>query len=298
VQFSSPIRRALLISAFGPIASIVIVCLRLAFLRWSDDPDMPLLAINFAVAWLPFALSFLLAFVPDMRKAHPAWRLSVVLAGLCYSVLLWKQQNLAIVQSRKDQSTAINTAVQQSNQHSDERIGEVRNDVAKVNTAVQDAIAKSESALSADIGKVKIPLKEKATFESSFWPASLTDWPIHERAFPKVSGNVTFAFSIQIKGHMAKQTTIWLRLCRGCKYAKGPAGFRNISDHPGEDEDPHERTLSIGDFLPNIAYMPISVEVIPPPNEPSFAVGVMVGCENCDPVDANKFQILRVDIQP
>jgi hypothetical protein len=139
---------------------------------------------------------------------------------------------------------------------------------------------------------------EKARYEVSFWPSTLTQWPIHTMSLPQVNGVVTFSFTFQIKDHMAKQTRIWLRLCKGCRYAKEPPGFQNLSPHPGEGDEPTERTLVVGDFLPNIAYTPITIDVVPPTNTKAFLVGVLVGCENCDPIDADKPQVLRVEIQP
>lgn len=142
-------------------------------------------------------------------------------------------------------------------------------------------------------------LSEKARLEVSFWPSTITQWPIHEKSLPQVNGIVTVNFTFMAKDHMSKQTKIWLRLCKGCKYAHDPTGFSNLGSHPGEDDDPHERVLVVGDLLPNVAYAPIiSVDVIPPINQKFFLMGVLFGCENCDPVDADKPQILHVDIQP
>ena len=140
---------------------------------------------------------------------------------------------------------------------------------------------------------------DKAHFDASFWPALLAEWPIQQKAIPVVNGVVTVTLTFMVKDHMAKKTTMWLRLCRGCKYAQEPQGFKDLTGkNPTQADDTNERVLNVGDFLPNVAYAPIiTVGVIPPAGQTYFDVGVQVGCENCDPVDANGFKVLRVDIQ-
>jgi hypothetical protein len=164
--------------------------------------------------------------------------------------------------------------------------------------SVKTAISKSISDLSQLIGKGKSPPIEKVSYEASFWPVNTTSWPIHEESLPAVNGVVTFTFTIRVEGGMAKQTKLWLRLCKGCKYAKEPPGFQNLMPQGDTAGDPTERMLSIGDFLPNIAYAPITVDVVPVPGQRGFLIGVLLGCEDCDPVDSDKPQILTVTIQP
>jgi len=48
---------------------------------------------------------------------------------------------------------------------------------------------------------------EKARYEVSFWPTSISGWPIHEKPLPLVNGIVTFSFTFMAKDHMAKQTS-------------------------------------------------------------------------------------------
>jgi|SRR5271154_1704949 len=99
-----------------------------------------------------------------------------------------------------------------------------------------------------------------------------------------------------VKDHMARKTRLWLRLCRGCQYAKEPQGFKNFNT-PGESDEAHERLLDIGDFLPNVAYPTISFDVIPATGRDHFDVGVNLACENCDPVDGRSFRTLKVNIK-
>jgi hypothetical protein len=268
------------------------------YLYWND-----IRLVNFLAAWIPFVLSTLIAFVPEhkMTKAKKAWwRTSVIAVGFAWSLVLWHQQLIADETARADQLAIVTKAVTQSNAHSDEKIGEVRQDVQGVKTdvlSVKQALSTSTSSLNESIGKVRLPASEKAAYEVSLWPATITEWPIRRQSLPIVNGVVTFSFTIQIKGHMAKQTRLWLRLCKGCKYAKEPSGFQNLTAHAGKGDDPNERMLVVGDFLPNVAFTPVDVGVIPPVDQNFFLVGVLVGCENCDPVDPDHPQILRVDIQ-
>ncbi len=299
--------RRLSLRAFAWIAGTTVCAGALAWLcrglyvHHRDDLKL----VNFLAAWIPFVLSLLVAFVPESKMSTTKkilWRTVVIAVGFVWSVVLWQQQLLAEKTATADQERIVTTAVAKSNEHSDQQIGAVRSDVQGVKkdleTKINDTISKSTSSLTESIGKVKLPQSEKATYQASFWPATLTDWPVREKSLPKLNGVVTVSFSFRVKGHMAKQTRLWLRLCRDCKYAKEPQGFQNLAQHPGEGDDPNERMLVVGDFLPNIAYTPITVDVIPPADQTFFLIGVIVGCENCDPVDPDKAQVLHVNVQP
>jgi hypothetical protein len=161
---------------------------------------------------------------------------------------------------------------------------------------VKTAISTSTSSLRESIGQVKIPQEDKATMESSFYPVSLKEWPIREKSIPEVDGAVSLSFTFQVKDHTAKDVRVWLRLCTDCKYAKEPAGFQNLA--PNVENGTHERYRVIGDFLPNVDYQAMNVDVIPPPGVSTFLVGVILGCDNCDPVDPDKPQFLIVHIKP
>jgi len=106
--------------------------------------------INFWVAWIPFAISILLAFLPD-RDMKPAarvsWRVLVILCGLFYSILLWHQQRLAANSSSHQQEQILNQAVTQSNNFTGQKIGAVQQDVQGVKN---------------DIGGVKTDLQKPA----------------------------------------------------------------------------------------------------------------------------------------
>jgi hypothetical protein len=161
------------------------------------------------------------------------------------------------------------------------------------------AILEQEIRVQKRILAAPAPSSDKARFEASFWPSLITEWPIHRKTMPLVNGVVSVTLTFMARDHMAKQAVMWLRLCRGCAYAKEPAGFQNLNAHPlSRADEPNERLLVVGDLLPNVAFAPIiAMDVIPPPNEDHFDIGVQVGCENCDPIDPKEFQVLRVDMQ-
>ncbi len=290
-------RLALWISTIGPVAGLLVLILHWFYLR--EDLTFWLSLTNIIVVLFPLALSIFFAFVPDMRTKHIGWRIALIAAGVAFSVVVYQQQRLSAIAGKKDQETAIGKAITGANAHSDAQIGEVKQEVQGVRSDVQDvkkAVSSSESDLNKSIGLVKIPKEEKATMESSFYPVKLTEWPIREKSIPAVDGVVSLSFTFRVEGHTAKNARVWLRLCTTCKYAKEPAGFQNLA--PNEENGAHERYRMIGDFLPNVSYQAMSVDVIPPPGAASFPVGVILGCDNCDPVDGDKPQFLTIHIQP
>ena len=95
------------------------------FLHW-DDPRL----INDTVACIPVVLTIVIAFVPNLSKAHTIWRIGIVAVGLAWSILLWKQQ----VQAGHDQENAMARVLKEANEHSDKqmatRIATLPGDVA------------------------------------------------------------------------------------------------------------------------------------------------------------------------
>jgi hypothetical protein len=270
--------------------------------RWvylRQNPDFWLSFTNFVVVLFPLALSIFFAFVPDMRTKHIGWRIAVIALGVAFSGVVWQQQRLSAMAAKKDRETAIGEAIKGANEHSDGQIGEVKQEVQGVRSDIQDvrkAVSSSETDLNKSIGLVKIPKEEKSTLETSFYPVRLPEWPIREKVIPEVAGSVSLSFTFRALGHTAKGVQLWLRLCTYCKYAKEPAGFQNLMPNT-ENNGTHERFRVIGDLLPNVGFQPMDVDVIPPPDAPSFPISVILGCDNCDPVDPDKPQILIVHLR-
>lgn len=142
------IRIALLISAIWPIVSLAILASRWMYLHRTER-DFWLLLANFIVVLLPFAFSIFFAFVPDMKTKHIALRISVVVVGIAFSVVLWEQQKLAMDASARDQKEAIEKAVSKSNEHTDEKFGKFKGEI-------ESDINKSTSSLNESIGGERV----------------------------------------------------------------------------------------------------------------------------------------------
>jgi hypothetical protein len=281
-------RPALIVSTIGPILSLLVVVCREVQLFYQSDPDFWLDITNFAVVLLPFAFSILFAFVPDMRTKHIAWRTVVVLVGIGFSWMLWKQQRLAAEATKRDQQNAVQTAINQSNQHSDQKIGEIREDVQGVKSEVQDVkkdlqetVKNSTSSLSESIGKVGKPEPPQlAKLRFTLWTDVMNSeqFPlIKEIALPVHEGSVAVEFTIQnIADASAEDGELWIRICRDCRFAKEPEGFNHFKGQTEQD-----RHKSFQRILPGIALEKMTAEIIPPPLSNRFEVDLFYGCKNC-----------------
>jgi hypothetical protein len=266
-------------------------------LYWNDAR-----LVNFLAAWIPFVLSTLLAFVPEHKMTTTKkwlWRTSVMLVGLSWSIVLWHQQVIADRGARNDQTSIVASAVDKSNAHSDEKIGEVRRDVQAVKTDVggvkaelsdtRDALVKKFGQSVDDIiGKVGKPQLAHVLF--TFWPAKLEDWPITAERLPLVNGAVEVNLSFQAMDHVAKGLRIWIRLGMECSYGREPALFQNLHN----TGVPTERMLVVGDLLPGTAYAPITFTIITPPKYDGTIIGANYACENCELLNPDKPQTLTV----
>jgi hypothetical protein len=148
----------------------------------------------------------------------------------------------------------------------------------------------SEAPKTSPSPSIQVVQTEKSGVVFSFVPVHTYDFPIVQTTLPLTNGAVEVTLSFEAKEHMAKSLSIWLRLCTGCVYGREPAGFQNL-----KADDPTERTLKVGDFLPGSLFAPtINFTVIPPASTRGFVMGLFYGCENCDVTDGNKPQNLTV----
>jgi hypothetical protein len=238
-------KRPIYASIPGPVCCLGIIIARWLFLHWGE-PDLLLILINFGVAWLPFGVSILVAFVPDMRKAHPLWRTAIIAAGLVYSLLLFKQQVLQMDAYRNDQATnqrSISQALQKANEHTDVEIGHVRNDVQSVKGDVggvrhdlqetKDSMVKglteSTSTITTSLGKLGKPDQpEKSTMVFSLWPLENPDDPptLVKSLSPDKDGIITVDFVFaNTSNTRAENMDIWIEICKKCEFAVEPPGF-------------------------------------------------------------------------
>ena len=104
-----------------------------------QDPDQQYKIVNFLSAWFPFAISIIIALIPDLGtrvKKGWVWRLGVITAGFTYSYLLWHQQGLNLDVSRKDQEKVVTDAVTKANQHTDTKIEGVKTNLEGQGTKI------------------------------------------------------------------------------------------------------------------------------------------------------------------
>jgi len=277
------------------------------YLYW-NDPRL----LNFLAAWIPFVLSLLLAFVPEHKMNTTnkiLWRSGVIGLGFVWSVVLWHQQVITDKAAREDRERIVTTAVNQSNQHSDQQIGAVRTDVQGVKNDVQgvkkdledklsDTISKSTSTLSESIGKVNKPESQELarlqfslmTEEADQNPSLL---PIRQTILPLVGDVVTIKLSTTAVGKSPARNGIFLlRICDACTYVEEPTN----SSAPNGDRSSSDRRMSFQQIYPGAWIDNVILKLRVTGNYQSFMIGCMYTCENCESghTQATGAQILQV----
>jgi hypothetical protein len=195
--------------------------------------------VNFLVAWIPFVLSILLAFIPDTAmKMHwrVVWRSGVILGGLLYSGLLWHQQSLTADAAREDQKRLVSSAILGANSHSDQQIGSLRKDLTSqingvqgsISTEIGSTVSKSTSELSESIGKVGKPdAPEKVKLQFSLWPFNDDLSPnMVTSVVADKDGTAAVSFAVRnSSGTAASNADIWVAICKTCEFVGEPDGF-------------------------------------------------------------------------
>jgi len=208
-----------------------------------NDPDLQTVAVNFAVSWIPFLVTILVAFVPDLRKAHIAWRVGIVSIGLVWSLLLARQQVLTINASRTDQKIIVKEAVGNANQHSDESIATLREDIHK-------EFDDLNTGITTGLGGLKPPPPKFAAIKFGFLDpfmaaeGSLREGPDRVFSAELLAKNVTDI--------AAEKGDVWIQICDECLWVDEPIGF----DRPSGTIESmrHESFLNLnsGTMLPKI----------------------------------------------
>lgn len=266
------------------------------YLYW-DDARL----VNFLAAWIPSVLSVLVAFVPEHEMTPVKkilWRSSVIAVGFAWSVVLWHQQVVTDIASKRDQQNMVAEAVSQSNSHSDEQIGFVRQDVkgvkadlagtasktdlTKTATAITGSVAKSQAELSVNIGKINKPdPPEQVRLQFSlFVPETRTDaLPILTHAVSQgKDGNFPVdLFVTNISNTAGEAIDIWIQLCDLCSFAAEPAGF----DKPqGLDERARHRLIPL--LNPGVSLEKQTIVVKSTVKAPfSFTIVFRYSCKAC-----------------
>ncbi len=286
-------------TALAGTGIVVAVCTCILFRQkiypyWND-----VLVVNFFAAWIPFVLSILLAFVPEheMTKSKKIiWRCGVIGAGFIWSALLWHQQVVADKAAKEDQERIVTKAVFESNQHSDQQIGNVRDDVKSVKGDVREvkgnlvstthdirnALSKSGIDISKSIEEMNKPVpSELAKLEFSFFSPFERVPPFSTTSLdPDKDGNFPVEFTfINTSNVTAEDIDIWLELCTSCSFVTEPAGF----DRPtGLTEQ--VRHLIVHALNPGVAMQKISFLMKPggPITTTNyFVVAFTYSCKTC-----------------
>ena len=269
---------------------------------WSHRGDPKL--INYAVDCIPVALTVLIAFIPDLRRAPMRWRIAIVSIGLIWSILLWRKEVLTV----NDQRNALTEAVKEANEHSDKVIGAVRSDVQAIKTDVQGVkndleiqfnktISKSTTTLSETIGKVNKPTPpESARLQFSFFVEGTpdSDLPILSRFIREdKDGNVPIDVCfLNISGTTAETVDVWIYVCDSCSFAAEPSGF----DRP-QGLNEHARHRMIALLNPGTQFEKTTIIVKPPqPTPVSLEIGFRYSCKVCGKPAG--YQKLAVFVQP
>jgi len=294
------IRWILYTSLFGPLASLLILVARWIYLH-KDEPEFYLLLINYIVAWLPFAFSILIAFIPDMRKLHKFWRGLVILGGLTYSVVLFQQQVLTMEANKRDQQSAIEQAVKQSNDHSDAQIAsvksEMKSEIQSTNSKIDQlpstfsqAMKTNTSMLTQAIVKVNPYALDHAQLQFSLFVKDSSQFPLTDYYFPRQDdGTINVQFWVK---NISKDTStgkgdIWVQICGGCGYPKEPSGFVKR-----EGSDEHIRHKMFEYLNAGIGFEPMLIPVRPPPQGDVFQISFKYSCETCGGI--TKWQTMTV----
>ena len=144
-------------------------------------------------------------------------------------------------------------------------------------------------------GKFGNGTHERLRVEFSFYEMARSHElpPITELTAPLENGVVNVqVMATNLSNKSAFNPFIYIRLCKDCKYATEPEGFRYV---PGAQPMERERHY---DRLLGLTRLPmISLSLIPPSNAELFPIGFYYGCDDCEPIDGDKPQILTVRIQ-
>jgi hypothetical protein len=269
------------------------------FSKHWNDPDLQSVVVDFAVACLPVGLSILIAFVPDLRRAHMAWRIGIITIGLIWSVLLARQQHLSRQTAVATQKQAVMSAVSESNLHSDQQIAAVRKDLQDVTKQISGTlrslssqVSKTESDLSGSISKVGVPQPKYAQLQFSFWNNSKLPMLIQELR-PDNDGSFSADFTVtNISDTAATSAEIWVQVCDQCVFAAEPNGF----DKPtGTPENARHKMFAA--LNPGVSLEKMTVKV--KPSQPfiqfsDISLGLRYSCATCGKIGDQ--QILRINV--
>ncbi len=259
--------------------------------------------INYCVACIPVALTIVIAWIPDLRRAHMAWRIAIVTVGLIWSVLLWRQLDITAKQTEQDQKKIVNDAVERSNKHSDQKFDPLQAQVTDLGKnlditekTITTALEKTKTDLDSSIGKVGKPEPpELAKLRVSLWKEGQdqTSEPVESETVQRnADGSVTVQFVIRdISSTGADDIDLWVLICADCTYSKEPEGFEKVI---GNKEQ--ERHIHIpGTLNPGVAFKVLSVTFKSDLKFTQYPIGFSYSCKNCGKIEPTKRFIMNVE---
>lgn len=291
VTWKGVLRLFLIVALIGVLALFGVAVKK----RW-NDPNF----VNFLVAWIPFVLSILLAFIPDSAMKilwRIIWRSGVILGGLLYSALLWHQQSLTAAAAKEDQRQLLSYAVNNANTHSDEKIGSLSRDVQGVKKDLENTIgatiSQSTSSLSKTIGSVgKSQPPEKAKILFSLWPFNDDGSPnLVTSLSPDKDGifTINMTFKNAAISSAADNMDVWIEICKICQFAGEPDGFDKPS---GISEQVRHRVLNV--LNPGIAVEKTPIKIKLTYEIPFFQIGFTYACAGCKAKDEKQIATVYV----
>jgi len=259
------------------------------FRNHRNDPDVQTVVVDAAVACIPFFASILFALWPEVNRTHIAWRLAIVLGGLLWSLLLGRQDYLNLQASRSDTQAAITTAVGSANKHSDQQIAgldsKVDESTSSLNKRLDDVaatvssqVAKSETDITTDIGKVIVPPPKYAELQFTFFDEDQSKFPISsETLTPDANGIFSADFTAtNISDTTADEAETWVILCDECAFAGEPSGF----DRPvGTVET--MRHKKFGNVNPGTSVEKMTIEIKPMRPFSEIRLAFKYSCGTC-----------------
>lgn len=292
------------------------------FNHWTD-PDREIKFTNFLAAFYPFAVSVFIAFIPDLERTkgmRRAWRIGIIAGGLLYSLILWHQQSVNLTASRHDQqqivATAVNNSNEHSDQHSDTQIAGVKRDLAGVSkhsdqqidsirtdlkgsmVAVTGLISKTTGDLNSAIAKVGKPdPPERARLRFSLRGDGNVDVaksPLVAYALkPDTAGVFSVDFTFQnVSQATASKIDFWISICTDCIYSAEPSNFEKPS---GMNEHMRHRFLP-GILNPGVTIETTTILVKPIKPLPWFDIAFKYSCETCGSIsDPQTARILALN---
>ena len=309
----------------------IILGLATWYLAHWKDPDRDYKITNFVAAFFPFPASVFIAFLPDMErseKMRPLWRIVIVACGLVYSLILWHQQSVNLVSSRRDQASIVNSAVNQANEHTDKQIegvhkdvGGMQSDVASIKenlvttskelgdrstasekqigeleTKFSTALSQTETSLGKAIGNIVLPPGKVVSLAFSFWDQEALSKNIFPVKTATVIPDSTGVFSVpfimrNVSSAGFRDGDIWMDVCSSCTFAEEPPGFEKLE---GQDEHIRHRTATIN---PGVTVVKQTVKIKLNESAPNFfQLGFRYSCDACAEVNRSTAQILTVSV--